>query len=156
MRSGKSAGCAMNGQCQPPMAPSLSIAAHMSSVGTMSMIAALQHLVRMVEAHAVRGAPAAVVAGDEEAVVAERLHHLDLVLRHGAERVVDAAGLLGRGGAVAIAAQVGGHDVEVLRQPRRDRMPGDVRERVAMQQQQRRAAAAMAQADARAARCRCR
>ena len=31
----------MKGQCQPPIAPSLSIAAHMSSVGTMSMIAAL-------------------------------------------------------------------------------------------------------------------
>src|SRR3984893_1709449 len=33
MRSGKSEGCAINGQCQPPMAASLFIAAHMSSVG---------------------------------------------------------------------------------------------------------------------------
>ena len=47
----------------------------------------------MIQAHAVHGAPAAVVAGDEEALVAQGLHHLDLVLRHGAERVVDAARL---------------------------------------------------------------
>ena len=44
MRSGKPAGCAMNGQCHSRMAPSLSIAAHVSSVGTMSRIAALMTL----------------------------------------------------------------------------------------------------------------
>ncbi len=90
-----------------------------------------------------RGAAAAVVAGDEELRVAEGLHHLDLVLRHSTERVVDAAGLLGRGGAVAVAAQVGGHDMEVFREAWRDRVPGDVGERIAVQQEQRRPAAAM-------------
>ena len=91
-----------------------------------------------------RGAAAAVVAGDEKAAVAEGLHHLDLVVCHGAERVVDAAGFLGRGGAVAIAAEVGSNDMEVLGQARRHRVPGDVSERVAVQQKQRRTVAAMA------------
>ena len=42
----------------------------------------------MVEAHAVQDAGAAIVPGDAEALEAERRHHLDLVLRHGAERIV--------------------------------------------------------------------
>jgi hypothetical protein len=46
-----------------------------------------RHLVRMIEAHAVQHARAAIVAGGEEALIAERRHHLDLVLRHGAERI---------------------------------------------------------------------
>ncbi len=39
----------------------------------------------MIEAHAVQNACAAVVARGIEALMAERRHHLDLVLRHGAE-----------------------------------------------------------------------
>ena len=94
-----------------------------------------------------RGAPAAVMAGDVEAVVTERRHHLDLVLRHRPERVVDAVGFLRRGRAVAVAAQVGGDDMELLGQSRRDLVPGHMGQRVAVQQQQRRAIAAMAQAN---------
>ncbi|MFC7538865.1 hypothetical protein ACFQU2_04505 [Siccirubricoccus deserti] len=58
---------------------------------------------------------------------------------------------LGRCRAVAIAAQVGGDDMEVLGQTRRHRMPGDMGQRIAVQQQQRRPAAAMPQPDARPA-----
>ena len=43
---------------------------------------------RMVEAHAVQHPRAAVVTGGHEARKAERRHHLHLVLRHGAERIV--------------------------------------------------------------------
>ena len=49
-------------------------------------------LLRMVEAHAVQHARAAVVTGGVEAVEAERGHDLDLVLRHRAERIVDVLG----------------------------------------------------------------
>lgn len=98
------------------------------------------------------GARTAIMAGDEEASVAELPHHLDLVLRHGTERVVGAAWFFRRRGTIAIAAQVSGDDMEVLREAWRDSMPGDVAERVAVQQQQWRTVAAMAQMDARAGR----
>ena len=55
-----------------------------------------RHLVRMVEAHAVQHARAAVVAGGVEARKAERRHHLDLVLRHGAERIAGMVVAAGR------------------------------------------------------------
>ena len=75
-------------------------------------MAAPRHLVGMVEAHAVQDAGAAVMAGGIEAREAERGHHLDLVLRHGAERiaavVLAARRLLG----IAIAAQIRAHDGE--------------------------------------------
>ena len=107
-----------------------------------------RHLVGMVEAHAVQHARAAVVAGGIEAREAERRHHLDLVLRHGAERiagvVLAARRLLG----IAVAAQVGGHHGELLGQPRRDLVPGQVRERIAVHQQHRRPLAAVHRDDA--------
>ena len=56
--------------------------------------------------------------------------------------------VLGRGGAVAVAAQVGGDDVEALGERGGKLVPGDVGQRVAVQKQKRRAAAAVAQADA--------
>jgi hypothetical protein len=58
--------------------------------------------------------PSEVMSGDE-AAVAEGYNHLDLVLRHHAERIVDAAWRLGR----------------------RHRKSRDVRERVAVQQKRR-------------------
>ena len=48
-------------------------------------MAARATLLRMIEAHAVQHARAAVVAGRIEALMAQRRHHLDLVLRHGAK-----------------------------------------------------------------------
>ena len=44
-----------------------------------------RHRARMVEAHAVEHAGAAVVTGGTEAIEPKSRHHLDLVLRHGAE-----------------------------------------------------------------------
>jgi hydroxyethylthiazole kinase-like sugar kinase family protein len=79
----------------------------------MSMIAA-RDLVGMIEAHAVQHAGAAVVAGGEEFLVAERGHDLDLVLRHGAERIAGMIVAAGRLFGIAIAAQVGANDGEFL------------------------------------------
>ena len=79
--------------------------------------------VGMVEAHAVEHAGAAVVAGGLEAGEAERRHHLDLILRHGAERVARMILAAGRLLGIAVAAQVGAYHGELVRQPRRDLVP---------------------------------
>jgi hypothetical protein len=110
----------------------------------------LEHLVGMIEAHAVRHARAAVMPGDVKLVEAERRHHLDLVLRHRAERIARVIRHARRLLRVAIAAQVARHHRELLREARREFMPGQMRERVAVQQQQRRPLAAMRRHDARA------
>ena len=109
-----------------------------------------RHLVGMVEAHAVQHARAAVVAGGEKALEAERRHHLDLVLRHGAEGIVRVVVAARRLFGIAIAAQIGGDHGEVLRQPWREFPPGQMAERIAVHEQQRRPAAAMHSDDARA------
>jgi hypothetical protein len=46
------------------------------------------------------------------------------------------------------AAQIRGHDMKPLGKPRRHFVPGDVRQRVAMQQEQGRSAASVSEADA--------
>ncbi len=90
---------------------------------------------------------AAVVAGKEEALVTEIGHHLDHILGHDAEAVVDEIGAgLGQR-AVAVAAQICEHHVITRSQPRSDGVPQHMIVRVAMQQQQRRARAAVAHAD---------
>ena len=66
-----------------------------------------RNLRRMIEAHAMQHARAAIVAGREEPLEAERRHHLDLVLRHGAERIAGMVVAAGRLLGIAIAAQVG-------------------------------------------------
>ena len=109
------------------------------------------HALGMIEAHAVRHARAAVVAGHHEGLEAELLHHLDLVLRHGAERIVLVLVAAGRLREVAIAAQIGRDHGELLREPRRELVPGQMRERIAVQQQQRRPLAAVQGDDARPA-----
>jgi hypothetical protein len=53
---------------------------------------------------------------------------------------------------MAIAAQIRSHDMKPLGKPRRHRVPGNMRQRVAVQQEQRRSAAAMSQANAGSAR----
>ena len=72
------------------------------------------HAIRMIETHAVRHARAAVVTRHHECLEAELLHHLDLVLRHGAERIVLMVLGARRLGAVAIAAQIGRDHGELL------------------------------------------
>ena len=58
-------------------------------------------------------AGAAIMAGREESVEAERRHDLDLVLRHGAERIAGMVGTAGRLLGIAVAAQVGGDHREL-------------------------------------------
>src|SRR6266446_1596427 len=107
----------------------------------------------MVEAHAGGGAGASVMPGDKEFAIAERFHHLDLVLCHRPERIVDVvfAAIVGAD-AIAVAAQIRRDDMKALGETAGDLVPRDMGQRVAVQQQQRRAVAAMSQMDAGAAR----
>ena len=95
----------------------------------------------MIERHAVRDAAAAVLADDGEALEAEVLHDVDLVLRHRALRVVRVVGQALRLAAVAVTAQDRGDDREALGERGRDVAPRVQRQRRAVQQQQRRPAA---------------
>jgi hypothetical protein len=82
------------------------------------------------------------VTGDREPAVAERRHHLDLVQRQRAFRIVDEIVAGRRLRAVAIAAQIGHDDGEILRQARRHLAPPHMGLGIAVEQQQRRPAAA--------------
>src|SRR5438552_7030442 len=107
----------------------------------------------MVETHAGSGSGTAIMAGDKEFAVAERLHDLDLVLCHRPERIVDVvfAAIVGAD-AVAVAAQIRRDNMKALGQTVSDLVPGDMGQRVAVQQQQRRAVATVSQMDSGAAR----
>ena len=63
-----------------------------------------RHFLRMVEAHAMQHARAAIVAGGVEARKSQRRHHLDLVLCHGAERIAGMVRPVGRFFGIAVAA----------------------------------------------------
>ena len=80
----------------------------------------------MVERHAVRDAPAAVVAGHGEAVEPEHGHRLDLVGGHRPLAVRHVVRCRGRTERCAVAGEVGRDDREVLREQGRDRVPHDV------------------------------
>ena len=101
----------------------------------------------MIERQAVGDSPATVVAGDEEAFEAELLHDGNLVTGHRALGIRLVVGGGRRLGAVAVAAQVGDHHAEVLRQARRHQVPHHLGLRKAMQQQERRTVAAMSNVD---------
>src|SRR3978361_2142691 len=90
------------------------------------------------------------MARDIEALITKRMHDLYLVLRHRAERVVGVVRRLRWCRTVAIAAQIRGHDMKTFGETRRHRVPGDMRQGIAVQQQQRWSVAAMPQTDARA------
>jgi len=77
------------------------------------------------------------VSADEKFVEAKMTHYIDLILRHPAIRIVAMVGQPARLAAVAIAAQIGRNYGEIFGQPRRNKMPVHVRQRVTMQQQQR-------------------
>ena len=96
---------------------------------------------------------AAVVAGEHEALVAERRHDLDHVLRHRALGVGGVLRVGGRLAAVAVAAQVGADDGEALGQRRRHAVPHGVGLRIAVQEQERRPRAADPRPDRGLARC---
>jgi hypothetical protein len=75
---------------------------------------------RVVERHAVRDAPAAVVAGDRERAVPELAHRRDEVR---GERALGVRGVVvadRRAERVAVARQVGGDDREAVGKRRRD------------------------------------
>jgi hypothetical protein len=95
----------------------------------------------MIKRQPARHPSAAVVPEKSEALVAQRGHDLDLILRHRALEVVDMILAAVRLAAVAVAAQVGGHHRVILRQLHRHVRPGKVRLRRAMQQQHRRSRA---------------
>ena len=107
-------------------------------------------LVGMVAQQAMGDPRAAVMPGDRELVEAERRHHLDLVERQRPFRIIREIGAGRRFRAVAVAAQIGDDDGEVLGQARRHLAPHHMGLRVAVQQQQRRAAAAGHEVDRRA------
>ena len=95
-------------------------------------------------------ARAAVVSGRKELVEPERRHHLDIVLRHRAERIVGMIRLARWLLRVAVAAEIGRDHGEFLREAGRELVPGEMGERIAVQQQQRRALAAVRHNNARA------
>jgi len=87
------------------------------------------------------------VAGDGEAVEAQRRHSLDLVEGEGPLRIAHVVGSGGGLGAVAVAAQIGDDDGERGGQARGELAPHQMGLRVAVQQQERRSAAAGHQVD---------
>ena len=90
---------------------------------------------------------AAIVAADEEMPMAEVLHHLHHVTRHG---LLGVGCVVGRGFGferTAVAAQIRTDHREALRQGGRHRMPHGVRLRIAVQQQQWRPRTAATEAD---------
>src|SRR6476620_7514164 len=89
----------------------------------------LQNPVGMIERHTESRPRAAVVTRREKLRETEVLHHLDLVECHPPERIVAVVLASARLAAVAIAAQIGGHDGKVLCETRRNQMPVNVRER---------------------------
>ena len=108
----------------------------------------LPHPTWMIERQSMRRSRSPIMTGKVEAVVAERGHHINLVLRHRTERVVDVVGPpLRRANAVAVTPKVRRDDVESLAERAGDLVPRRVTHRVAVQQQQRRAVAAVPQED---------
>ena len=94
---------------------------------------------------------AAVVPSGVEFVEAERGHHLDLILRHRAKRIILVVLAAWRLLGIAVAAQIRAHHGEFFRQCRCDLQPRQMRERVAVHQQHRWSLAAVDGHDARAA-----
>src|SRR5438876_11380664 len=101
----------------------------------------------MIETHAMGNARAAVVADQEEPVMAELFHHFDHVFGHHAMAVIDEprAGIGKRG--IAVAAQIRTHNVVALRQFCSDRMPKHMIVGIAMKQEQRRPRTSMTHAN---------
>ena len=100
------------------------------------------HRGRMIQRHTVGSTPPTVETGNAETREAEMRHDLDLVQRHATEGIVAVIGEPARFGAVTVAAQVGGHDGEMPRKARCDKMPVHMGQRVAVQEQHGRSAAA--------------
>ena len=87
----------------------------------------LAHPIGMIQRHAIGDPTTAIVTGDGELPVAEMLHHRDLVGGHGALGIRAMIGRSGRLTTVAVAAQIGRDNREILGQPRRHLVPHDMR-----------------------------
>ena len=85
-----------------------------------------------------RDASAAIVADELESREAERLHHLDLVLRRLALRVRDVALTAVGLRRIAIAAQIAADDGVPFHEPWCNSMPHRVRLRITVQEEERR------------------
>src|SRR5882672_11097112 len=112
----------------------------------------LLHRSGMVQRHAMRDPPSAVVTDDAERLMTQGAHRLDLVLGHGALGIIDVVGKPVGLLAVAVAAQVRGDHPESLRELGRDAVPDRVGLRIAVQEEQRRSHAAVNEIDRRTAR----
>jgi len=91
-----------------------------------------RHFFRMIEAHAMQHACAAIVTGGIETLMAKRRHDLDLVRRHCAKRIIRMIGAAGRFLGIAVAAQIGRHHREFFRQARCEFVPRQMTERIAV------------------------
>src|SRR5438094_9688679 len=104
----------------------------------------------MVPRQPVSHAPAAIVSGEREAGITERLHDFYLVLRHRPFGIVNVRRAAFRLAGIPIATKIGTNNGKALRQARSDLAPHRVRLRIAVQEQERRTAAAGDQVDLRA------
>jgi hypothetical protein len=104
--------------------------------------------VGMVPGHTVGNTATAIMAGNHEMPVTKLLHQLDHIRRHGAFGIGGMCGIAVRGGAVAIAAQIGGNHRKMLGQFRGDPVPHHVGLWKAVKQQQRRTFAGAAKGNA--------
>ena len=102
----------------------------------------------MIEREPIGDAAAAIVAGEAEMHVAERLHHLDHRVRHGALGVGRMRRVAGRRGGPAVAGQIRHDQAEMPRQRRRHAVPHDIGLRIAMEQKERRPLPSGAREDA--------
>jgi hypothetical protein len=95
------------------------------------------HRIGMIQDQPIPHPRAAVMAYQAETVKAEMLHHGELIARHRPLGIGRSVGLL-RTAAVPIAPQVCRHHRVMLRQHRREAVPGDMCLRITVQEQQRR------------------
>ena len=82
-----------------------------------------------------RSATAAIVPRQKKPAMAKLLHHLDHVLCHGTEAVIDVVRTRLGKRAVAVAAQIRQYDMIVFCQTRRDLVPSDMILGIAVQEQ---------------------
>jgi hypothetical protein len=88
----------------------------------------------MIEREPVGDIRATVVTDDAEPVVTQRGHEPNRVTRHRPLRVGGMVRQLGRVRRLAVTAEIRTDNRMTLHQPRRDRVPGDVRTRMPVQQ----------------------
>ena len=147
MVSGIGLGCTMKNQCQEKM-PQL-------SRHVVEQMMLRKHVderrfgdrIRMVETQPVQNPRAAVVPAGLKFFKPEVAHDLDLILRHGTERIGRMIGTAVRLGTVPIAAQIGKNDRKFLRQARRDLVPANMGEGIAVHEKQRRPVSPITQRD---------